>query len=37
MMTAASERTLIRIAHAYEVARTTADGPFPAPTFPGFV
>jgi amidase len=35
--TAASERTLIRIAHAYEVARTAATGPFPAPTFPGFV
>jgi amidase len=35
--TAASERTLIRIAHAYEVARTASFGPFPAPRFPDFV
>jgi amidase len=35
--TAGSEQTLIRIAHAYEMARTATYGPFPAPTFPAFV
>ena len=35
--TAASEGTLIEIAHGYELARDRSTGPLPAPTFPTFV
>ncbi|HEX4976681.1 MAG TPA: amidase [Nocardioides sp.] len=35
--TAASEPTLVEIAHAYEVARDRTTGPLPAPAFPAFV
>jgi amidase len=34
---AGSERTLVEIAHGYELARDAADGPLPPPTFPSFV
>lgn len=35
--TAGSERTLVEIAHGYEVARDASTGPLPEPTFPTFV
>ena len=35
--TAGSERTLIEVAHGYEVARDASTGPLPEPTFESFV
>jgi amidase len=35
--TAGTERTLIEIAHGFEVERDAAGGPLPAPTFPTFI
>ncbi|MEP6666425.1 MAG: amidase, partial [Nocardioidaceae bacterium] len=35
--TANSEATLIEIAHGYELARDTDEGPLPEPTYPQFV
>ena len=35
--TGGSERTLVEVAHGYEVARDASTGPLPEPTFPTFV